>query len=72
LRLFLVARTAAGKGFFSGLLLVRSNWVEACTIESASAGAFATITTGLPWESKLTDAELVTMAVTLKLPEAFA
>jgi hypothetical protein len=59
------------KGFFSGLL-IRSNWVEACTIESASAGAFATITTGLPWESKLTDAELVTMAVTLKLPEAFA
>lgn len=38
----------------------------------ASAGAFATITVGAPSAANVTETELVTMAVTLKLPLALA
>jgi len=39
---------------------------------AASAGAFATITVGVPSGANVTETELVTRAVTVKLPLALA
>lgn len=52
--------------------MVLSNGFDARAIASASAGAFATTITGLPSESNVTETELVTTAVTVKLPVALA
>src|SRR6185312_359866 len=64
LLLFLVVRAEALRVFCLGVLFGSSNCVDANTIVSASAGAFATTRTGLPSESKVTDTELATTAVT--------
>src|SRR6185437_9390895 len=70
--LSLVVRAEALRVFCLGVLFGSSNCLDAHTIVSASAGAFATTRMGLPSEPTVTDAELATAAVTVKSPDALA